>query len=91
MLDNVRGRLCYALRQSVTIQEMPERAPLGQMPRSVNLVLEYDLVDKVGVFKCVYVCVSVCVRVCVYCQMPPPTPRSVNLVLEYDLVDMVSE
>ena len=33
--------------QTILLQEPPERTPLGQLPRSVEVVLEGDLVDKV--------------------------------------------
>jgi len=39
------GHCVFKDYQSVTIQEMPERAPLGQLPRSTDVLLNYDLVD----------------------------------------------
>lgn len=41
------GMCEYQDFQTITIQEMPERAPMGQLPRSVDVVVDNDLVDTV--------------------------------------------
>lgn len=37
----------YTKTQKLVIQELPERAPPGQLPRSITVILENDLVDTV--------------------------------------------
>jgi DNA replication licensing factor MCM3 len=47
ILETEFGLCQYKDYQVVTLQEMPERARVGQLPRSIEVVVEHDLVDRV--------------------------------------------